>query len=226
MDEQMQMSNTPIKSNNELQDTTCSGAFNKQNGPENAPVRKSNPFALAHISKGTEAPIDAELDFDRRSAGERFQTYQTGRKKLGTTSAYHEFMKVNDLFSGTGIKMVRRNSCSKSQSHSRVRGLVVSKHVVKDQKGGDVSHHSTSFLPWTLGRLNSRDAIGQQPTNENQADLQKQLKELKLSDDNKLTKEQTMTGPVNINSMNSQQLQADDSADQQPSSAIMQKGGK
>lgn len=50
-------------------------------------------------------------DFDRRSAGERF-----GNPQL---SAYHELMKVNNLFSGVAFK--RRNSCSKSQSHSRVR---------------------------------------------------------------------------------------------------------
>lgn len=105
-----------------------SGVLSKQKGAEGYPIRKSNPFALANQSKGTDTAIETELDFDRKSAGERFQTYQTGRKKLGTTSAYHEFMKVNDLFSGTGIKMVRRKSCSKSQSHSRVRDLVVSKH--------------------------------------------------------------------------------------------------
>ena len=50
-------------------------------------------------------------DFDRRSAGERFgfSGYYT--------DAYHEFMKVNNIFSGK----MRRNSCSQSQSHSKVR---------------------------------------------------------------------------------------------------------
>ena len=61
--------------------------------------RLSNPFT------NTQDGLD---DFDRRSAGERF-----GK------SAYHEFMKVNNLLQGGAFK--RRQSCSKSQSHSRVR---------------------------------------------------------------------------------------------------------
>jgi len=51
-------------------------------------------------------------EFDRRSAGDRFG-FAT------STSAYQELIKVNHIFS-SGPKM-RRNSCSQSQSHSRVR---------------------------------------------------------------------------------------------------------
>lgn len=44
-------------------------------------------------------------DFDRRSAGGRFGF-------VASTSAYHEFIKVNQqVFSGGAPKM-RRNSCS------------------------------------------------------------------------------------------------------------------
>lgn len=117
------------------------------------PVRKSNPFSLAQaVSKVAETPIDDEFDFDRRSAGERFQTYKTGRKKHGITTAYDEFMKVNDLFSGTGIKMMRRKSCSKSQSTSRVRGLVNSKHQpVKDNFfEDDDTPNAQAIHPWRL----------------------------------------------------------------------------
>lgn len=54
------------------------------------------------------ADESANDDFDRKSAGERFGV-----------SAYNEFIKINHLFSNASFK--RRNSCSQSQSHSRVR---------------------------------------------------------------------------------------------------------
>lgn len=47
---------------------------------------------------------DNQDEFDRRSAGDRFG-FAT------STSAYHEFIKINQIFSGGAPKM-RRNSCS------------------------------------------------------------------------------------------------------------------
>ena len=65
---------------------------NKQNT-----FRYSNPF----MNSNTTADGFQNDEFDRRSAGNRFGA-----------SAYHEFIKVNNLFSGVAFK--RRQSCSKS----------------------------------------------------------------------------------------------------------------
>jgi hypothetical protein len=52
-----------------------------------------------------------ENEFDRKSAGERFGG--------NMVSIYQELQKINKLFNSSQHK--RRNSCSHSQSHSRVR---------------------------------------------------------------------------------------------------------
>ena len=61
----------------------------------------SNPGTSVPFRISRDNNTADEVDFDRRSAGERF-----------ATSAYHEFMKINNIFSGA-LKM-RRNSCSQS----------------------------------------------------------------------------------------------------------------
>ena len=64
---------TPIKSINELLETTGSGTLNKHNAGDNATIRQQNPFVIANLSKKvTDGPQDKEFDFDRKSAGERF----------------------------------------------------------------------------------------------------------------------------------------------------------
>ena len=64
---------TPIKSTNELLETTGSGTLNKQNAADNATIRQQNPFIIANLSKKMiDGPHDKEFDFDRKSAGERF----------------------------------------------------------------------------------------------------------------------------------------------------------
>lgn len=66
---------TPIKSINELQETTGSGTLNKQNNNagENTTLRQQNPFVIANLSKKViDGAYDKESDFDRKSAGERF----------------------------------------------------------------------------------------------------------------------------------------------------------
>ena len=73
---------------------------------------KMNSFKTNGENKTADGFNQAD-DFDRRSAGGRFGF-------AASTSAYHEFIRVNHVFSGGAPKM-RRNSCSQSQSHSRVR---------------------------------------------------------------------------------------------------------
>ena len=67
---------TPIKSVNELQETTGSGTLNKQNnntGDNSTTLRQQNPFVIANLSKKViDGAHDKEFDFDRKSAGERF----------------------------------------------------------------------------------------------------------------------------------------------------------
>ena len=72
------------------------------------PKLSSSKFSNPFMNSSNTADGFQNDEFDRRSAGNRFGA-----------SAYHEFMKVNNLFSGVAFK--RRQSCSKSQSHSRVR---------------------------------------------------------------------------------------------------------
>ena len=63
-------------------------------------MRKSNPFMTAKFSsKVFGSQKDYEIDLERRSEGERFKTQNKNNKKNAPTSAYHEFVKVNDLFS-------------------------------------------------------------------------------------------------------------------------------
>jgi len=64
---------TPIKSINELQETTGSGTLNKQNVTDNSTFRQQNPFVIANLSKKIiDGLQEKEFDFDRKSAGERF----------------------------------------------------------------------------------------------------------------------------------------------------------
>ena len=70
--------------------------------PGSSIQQKNVPFRISR-ENNTADECNNNNDFDRRSAGERFaQNY---------TSAYHEFMKVNNIFSGGALK-IRRNSCS------------------------------------------------------------------------------------------------------------------
>lgn len=90
--------------------------YQKKNSFYNAKTQSSMNNKISSFKTNENKTADGfnqADDFDRRSAGGRFGF-------AASTSAYHEFIKVNHVFSGGAPKM-RRNSCSQSQSHSRVR---------------------------------------------------------------------------------------------------------
>ena len=92
---------------------------------------------------------DNNVDFDRRSAGARF-----------ASSAYHEFVKVNNVFS-TGVFQMRRKSCSQSQSHSRVR---IQPSIYHDEDGVEqaCSNDKHQSNPITKSYLKVRKSNHQQ----------------------------------------------------------------
>ena len=97
-------------------------------------------------------------EFDRRSAGDRFG-FAT------STSAYQELIKINHIFS-SGPKM-RRNSCSQSQSHSRVRMQPSIYHQ-------DDSFQKSSFA--TLQKQNNDFILMQSPSTVSESNFEGVLK--------------------------------------------------